>query len=60
MGVRLSPDDALQVVRGYFRDYGTVVGGHIAGKTMAFLADPQDIELILSSPVHIDKSLEYR
>jgi cytochrome P450 family 4 len=40
--------------------YGSVVRGYIGHKVIVGLSDPRDVELILGSHVHIDKSDEYR
>lgn len=40
--------------------YGHVFRAWIGHKLVVFLSDPRDIELILGSHVHIDKSDEYR
>jgi cytochrome P450 family 4 len=40
--------------------YGHVFRAYIGHKLIVFLSDPRDIELILGSHVHIDKSDEYR
>ncbi|CAO1406265.1 unnamed protein product, partial [Diamesa hyperborea] len=39
--------------------YGKVVRGWIGPKLIIFLMDPQDVEVILNSQIHIDKSDEY-
>ncbi|CAO1377861.1 unnamed protein product [Diamesa serratosioi] len=39
--------------------YGKVIRGWIGPKLIIFLMDPQDVEIILNSQVHIDKSDEY-
>ncbi|EFN85369.1 Cytochrome P450 4g15 [Harpegnathos saltator] len=44
----------------YSAEYGPVVSAHLGPRAFVFLGDPQDIEIILSSPVHIEKSVEYR
>ena len=41
-------------------DYKEIIKLWIGPKLMVFLADPRDIELILSSQVYLDKSPEYR
>lgn len=41
-------------------EFGGVVKLWIGPKLMVFLVDPRDVEIILSSHVHIDKSSEYR
>ena len=44
----------------YAEKYGTVVRGWLGSKLIIFLTDPNDIEVILNSQVHIDKASEYR
>lgn len=56
-GVR--PKDALKKVLEY-DVYGNVTRAFIGPKLVVFLVDPRDVEIILSSHVHIDKSDEYR
>lgn len=41
-------------------EFGKVVKLWIGPKLLVFLTDPRDIEIILSSHVHIDKASEYR
>lgn len=41
-------------------DFGSTVKMWIGPRLFVFLTDPRDIELILGSHVHIDKSYEYR
>nr|AAW78325.1 cytochrome P450 family 4 [Chironomus tentans] len=40
--------------------YGSVVRGWVGHKLLVGLSDPRDVEIILGSQVHIDKSDEYR
>ncbi|KAJ8929501.1 hypothetical protein NQ314_017794 [Rhamnusium bicolor] len=40
--------------------YGSTVKMWVGPKLMIFLTDPRDVEIILSSHVHIDKASEYR
>lgn len=40
--------------------YGNVVRSWIGSRLLVALTDPQDVELILGSHVHIDKSEEYK
>ncbi|KAG5682570.1 hypothetical protein PVAND_011915 [Polypedilum vanderplanki] len=47
---------ALDIVN----SYGHVVRGWVGHKLIVGLSDPRDVELILGSHVHIDKSDEYR
>lgn len=41
-------------------EFGNVVKMWIGPKLLIFLVDPRDVEIILSSHVHIDKAPEYR
>nr|XP_023013049.1 cytochrome P450 4g15 [Leptinotarsa decemlineata]XP_023013057.1 cytochrome P450 4g15 [Leptinotarsa decemlineata] len=41
-------------------EYGNTVKVWIGPKLLIFLVDPRDVEIILSSHVHIDKASEYR
>ena len=59
MAVRLQPKDVLQKALEYDL-YGNVIRAFLGPKLVVFLVDPKDIEIILSSHVHIDKSPEYR
>lgn len=40
--------------------FGRIVRGWAGWKLIVFLMDPQDVEVILNSQVHIDKSEEYK
>lgn len=40
--------------------YGNVVRGYVGHKLLIGLSDPRDVEIILGSHTHIDKSDEYR
>lgn len=42
------------------KDFKDVIKLWAGPKLMVFLADPRDIELVLSSQVYLDKSPEYR
>lgn len=55
----VKPKDVLTEVLKY-DIYGNVARVFLGPKLVVFLVDPQDVEIILSSPVHIDKSPEYR
>uniref|UniRef100_A0A2H1V1E4 SFRICE001781.2 n=1 Tax=Spodoptera frugiperda TaxID=7108 RepID=A0A2H1V1E4_SPOFR len=44
----------------YADKYGYVVRGWLGSKLIIFLANPEDVEVILNSQVHIDKASEYR
>ncbi len=41
-------------------NYGNVVRGYVGHKVVVGLTDPRDVEIILGSNSHIDKSDEYR
>ncbi|XP_046432818.1 cytochrome P450 4g15-like [Neodiprion fabricii] len=43
-----------------FTSYGKVIRAFMGPLLYVFIIDPKDIEIILSSHVHIDKSFEYR
>ncbi|XP_066257508.1 cytochrome P450 4g15-like isoform X1 [Euwallacea similis] len=55
-----SPHDVFKSIYDKAKDYGTVAKVWIGPRLLVFLRDPQDVEIILSSHVHIDKSPEYR
>ncbi|XP_058800839.1 cytochrome P450 4g15-like [Phymastichus coffea] len=55
----VKPEDVLTEVLKY-DIYGNVARVFLGPKLVVFLVDPRDVEIILSSPVHIDKSPEYR
>ena len=59
MAFGLQPKDVLDQVLKY-DVYGNVARAFLGPKLVVFLVDPRDIEIILSSHVHIDKSPEYR
>lgn len=52
--------EIFKTVYKYSFEYKDVIKMWIGPKLVVFLTHPQDIELILSSHVHIDKSTEYR
>ncbi|KAL7307172.1 hypothetical protein TKK_0000896 [Trichogramma kaykai] len=59
MAVGVKPKDVLTEIEKY-DIYGNVARAFLGPKLVVFLVDPRDIEIILSSTVHIDKSPEYR
>lgn len=59
IGVGVDPKDALEKALSY-DIYGSVIRVFLGTKLLVFIYDPRDVELILSSHVHIDKSPEYR
>lgn len=42
-----------------WKEYGTILKLWLGPKLVVFISDPRDIEIILSSHVHIDKAAEY-
>ncbi|XP_044019149.1 cytochrome P450 4g15-like [Aphidius gifuensis] len=55
----VQPRDVLNVVMEYVH-FGRVIRAFLGTKLVIFLMDPKDVEIILSSQIHIDKSPEYR
>ncbi|KAL4714434.1 hypothetical protein ACJJTC_017729 [Scirpophaga incertulas] len=51
--------DIVKICMYYSDKYGTVIRGWLGPKLFIFLSDATDIEVILSSHIHIDKSSEY-
>ncbi|EFN85371.1 Cytochrome P450 4g15 [Harpegnathos saltator] len=58
--LKVNPKDIISKALELYNKYGTVISAHLGPRAFVFLGDPQDIEIILSSPVHIEKSVEYR
>ncbi|XP_046978516.1 cytochrome P450 4g15-like [Vanessa cardui] len=54
------PEELITMALEYADQYGTVVRGWLGTKLLIFLSDPDDVEVILNSQVHIDKASEYR
>lgn len=44
----------------YAAKYGSVIRGWLGSQLIVFLTDPDDVEVILNSKVHINKATEYR
>ncbi|XP_043483196.1 cytochrome P450 4g15-like [Leptopilina heterotoma] len=59
IAVNVKPKDVLSKIL-ELDIYGNVVRAFLGPKLVVFLSDPRDVELILGSHVHIDKSPEYR
>ncbi|NP_001165993.1 cytochrome P450 4G44 [Nasonia vitripennis] len=59
MALGVQPKDVLTEVMKY-DIYGNVARAFLGPKLVVFLVDPRDVEIILGSHVHIDKSPEYR
>lgn len=58
--VNMRNDEIFAKAMSIAETYGHVIRGWIGHKLAVFLSDPRDVELILNSHVHIDKSEEYR
>jgi len=56
----MPPENILKKAIEYHTLYGNVIGAYLGTKAVVFLVDPQDVEIILSSSVHIDKSEDYQ
>lgn len=55
-----SPHEIFMRVYAKSEEFGRLAKVWIGPRLLIFLTDPRDVELILSSHVHIDKSPEYR
>ncbi|XP_019883444.2 cytochrome P450 4g15-like [Camponotus floridanus] len=60
MTMGLSPETVLVVGLQLHKRYGSVLSVYFGTRVIIALTDPKDIEIILSSSVHLDKSVEYR
>lgn len=60
MAVGKSKNEILERCMEMSFEYGTVARGWLGYKLIVFLGDPEDVEVILNSHVHLDKSYEYR
>ncbi|XP_032664354.1 cytochrome P450 4g15-like [Odontomachus brunneus] len=60
ISLKVDPETILHKAFDYIQQYGSVVSAHLGPRGFVFLTDPQDIEIILGSTVHLDKSVEYR
>lgn len=56
----LSPETLLRVALQFHEKYGSVISVYFGTRVIIALTDPQDIEIVLGSSVHLDKSVEYR
>lgn len=56
----LSPETVLRVALQFHEKYGPVISVYFGTRVIIGLTDPQDIEIILGSSVHLEKSVEYR
>ncbi|CAH2092169.1 unnamed protein product [Euphydryas editha] len=60
LAIGKKPEELVTLALEYAEKYGTVVRGWLGTKLLIFLTDPNDVEVILNSHVHIDKASEYR
>ncbi|GAB1865918.1 Cytochrome P450 4g1 [Camponotus japonicus] len=60
MGVGLSPETVFTKALKLYKIYGSVISVYFGTRVIIALVDPKDIEVILGSSVHLDKSVEYR
>ncbi|XP_075972259.1 cytochrome P450 4g15-like isoform X2 [Anticarsia gemmatalis] len=54
------PDQFINIAWKFADKYGFVVRGWLGSKLVIFMANPEDVEVILNSHVHIDKASDYR
>ncbi|XP_057340862.1 cytochrome P450 4g15-like [Microplitis mediator] len=59
IAVGVDPKDVHMEILKYLH-YGRVIRAFLGTKLVIFIMDPHDVEIILSSHIHIDKSPEYR
>lgn len=60
LGIRQNPNTIYKLAIKYQKKYGSVARVHGGTKVLIFLTHPRDIEVILGSSVHLNKSVEYR
>ncbi|KAJ0179462.1 hypothetical protein K1T71_005174 [Dendrolimus kikuchii] len=58
--LRKKPSELIELGLQYAEQFGNVIRVWFGSKLVIFLADADDIEVILNSQVHINKSTEYR
>ncbi|XP_014486224.1 PREDICTED: cytochrome P450 4g15-like, partial [Dinoponera quadriceps] len=58
--LKINSEDALICFVKLCAKYGSVLSLFYGTRAFIFLTDPQDIEVILNNPEHIDKPAEYR
>ncbi|GBP96009.1 Cytochrome P450 4g15 [Eumeta japonica] len=52
--------DIVQLGLQHVEKYGSVIRAWFGSRLIVFLMEPRDVEVILSSQIHIDKSAEYQ
>ncbi|XP_012228846.1 cytochrome P450 4g15 [Linepithema humile] len=60
LSLGLTPDVFLTKAFAFAEQYGPVVSARLGLRVAIFLTEAQDIEVILSSSEHLDKSVEYQ
>lgn len=60
LSMGLSPETLLVVALELHKRYGSVISIYFGTRVIIALTDPKDVEIILGSSVHLDKSVEYR
>ncbi|XP_047023409.1 cytochrome P450 4g15-like [Helicoverpa zea] len=58
--LRKKPSELVQLGLEYGEKFGNVVRVWLGNNLIVFLTDPNDVEVILNSQVHIDKAYEYK
>ena len=58
--LRKQPYELISLGLDYVQKFGNVIRVWFGSKLIIFLTEPDDIEVILNSHVHIDKSTEYK
>ncbi|KAJ8725140.1 hypothetical protein PYW07_016098 [Mythimna separata] len=58
--LRKKPSELVQLALEYGEKFGNVVKVWLGSNLIVFLTDPNDVEVILNSNVHIDKAYEYK
>ncbi|KAG6450738.1 cytochrome P450 4g15 [Manduca sexta] len=58
--LKKKPHELVDLGLNYAKQFGNVVRVWLGSKLIVFLTDADDVEVILNSHVHIDKSTEYR
>ncbi|KAH9641904.1 hypothetical protein HF086_011654 [Spodoptera exigua] len=58
--LRKKPSELVKLALEYGERFGNVVRVWMGSNLIVFLTDPNDVEIILNSQVHIDKATEYK
>uniref|UniRef100_A0A2A4JM80 Cytochrome P450 n=1 Tax=Heliothis virescens TaxID=7102 RepID=A0A2A4JM80_HELVI len=60
MALFKKPEQFIRIGLDIADQYGYVIRGWLGSKLIIFLANPEDVEVILNSNVHIDKASDYK